>query len=220
VIEIKTSIPKGRIFIFENYWMSYDSFMPLVANCWNGFFPQQDVAKLLTAKFKFLRNALKTWQSQISNLKITIENIKLVISFLDAIEECRDQTLQEWNFRDILNLKLSSLLHQQMIYWEQRGTVKWVKLGDENSKFFHAIATIKHRRNLITSLSGPSGGPVFNHNAKAELIWSDFKERLGSSNFQCMHFDFESLFGQSPDLSYLEEPISSQKLMILSNTYP
>jgi hypothetical protein len=27
-----------------------------------------------------------------------------------------------------------------------------------------------------------------------------------------MHFDFESLFGQSPDLSYLEEPFSSQKI--------
>jgi len=70
-----------------------------------------------------------------------------------------------------------------MIYWKQRGTVKWVQLGDENSKFFHSIATIKHRRNLITSLTSPSGVPVFDHYSKADLIWSDFKERLGSSNF-------------------------------------
>jgi hypothetical protein len=83
-----------------------------------------------------------------------------------------------------------------------------VKLGDENSKFFHAVATVKHRRNLITSLSGPSGDPVFDHNAKANLIWSDFKERLGSLNFQCMHFDLESLFGQPPNLSSLEEPFN------------
>ena len=96
--------------------MSYDSFMPLVANCWNSFFPQQDAAKVLTAKFKSLRNALRNWQSQLSNLKITIENVKLVFSFLDSIEEWRDLTLQEWNFRDILNLKLTNLLHQQMVY--------------------------------------------------------------------------------------------------------
>ena len=96
--------------------MSYDSFMPLVANCWNGFFPQQDVAKVLATKFKSLRNALRNWQSQISSLKINIENVKLVISFLDSIEEWRDLTLQEWNFRDILNLKLTNLLHQQMDY--------------------------------------------------------------------------------------------------------
>jgi len=96
--------------------MAHDSFLPVVASCWNGSFLQQDAAKLLTAKFKSLRCALRYWQAKLSNLKITIENVKLVISFLDSIEEWRDLSLQEWNFRDILNLKLSSLLHQQMIY--------------------------------------------------------------------------------------------------------
>lgn len=70
VIENKTSIPKGKIFRFENYWISHDSFVPLVANSWNGFFPQQDVAKLLIAKFKSLKSALRSWQAQLSNLKI------------------------------------------------------------------------------------------------------------------------------------------------------
>jgi hypothetical protein len=52
VIEVKTTIPKGRIFRFENCLMQHDSFLPLVANSWNGTFPQTDAAKLLTAKFK------------------------------------------------------------------------------------------------------------------------------------------------------------------------
>lgn len=113
VIEVKTTISKGRIFKFENCWTQHDSFLPLVANSWNGAFPQTDAAKLLTAKFKSLRSTLRSWQSQLSNLKATIANVKLVISFLDAIEEWRDLSVQEWNFRDILNLKLSSLLHQR-----------------------------------------------------------------------------------------------------------
>jgi hypothetical protein len=158
VVEIKTSIPKGRIFRFENCWMSHESFLPLVANSWNVPSIQQDIAKIISAKFKALKSALRMWQSLLSNLKMTIANVKLVISLLDAIEEWRDLTLQEWNFRNILNQKLTDLLHQQMVYWRQRGTIKWVKLGDENSKFFHANASIKHRRNLlITSLSDASG---------------------------------------------------------------
>jgi hypothetical protein len=131
---------------------------------------------------------------------------------LDSIEEWRDLSLQEWNFRNILNLKLSTLLHQQMIYWKQRGRIKWVKLGDENSKFFHANATIKHRRNLITSLTDPSGEIIYDHNLKAELIWRDFKERLGSFNFEYMQFNLESLLVQSLDLSSLEEPFSNQEV--------
>ena len=51
VLEIKTSIPKGRVFSFENCWMSHHSFMPLVASSWNGHYPQHDAAKLLIAKF-------------------------------------------------------------------------------------------------------------------------------------------------------------------------
>jgi len=32
-------------------------------------------------------------------------------------------------------------------------TIKWVKFGDESTKFFHANVTISHRKNLITSLA-------------------------------------------------------------------
>lgn len=186
--------------------------MPVVATSWNGSFPQSDPAKLLTAKFKYLRAALRSWQKQLSNLKATIANIKLVIAFLDVIEEWGDLSVQEWNFRDILNLKLSSLLHQQQIYWRQRGAIKWVKLGDENSKLFHAIATIRHTRNKITCLTDPSGEIVFDHNSKATLIWNDFRERLGSSSYQDMLFDLGSLLHSDVDLSSLEEPFSHNEI--------
>jgi hypothetical protein len=90
-----------------------------------------------------------------SNLKATISNVKIVIFLLEAIEE--------WNFTEILNQKLTTLLHQQMLYWRQRQTIRWVKLGDENSRFFHANATIKHRRNLITTLEDPLVSLVYEH---------------------------------------------------------
>jgi hypothetical protein len=212
VIEIKTIIPKGKVFRFENLWMQHDSFLPLVATVWNGPFPQSDPAKLITAKFKALRGALRNWQSQLSNLKSTIANIKLVISFLDLIEECRDLSLEEWNFRDLLNRKLSDLLHQQNIYWRQRGTIKWVKLGDENTSFFHAVATIRNRKNSISCLSNVEGNLVYSHDAKADLIWNDFKDRLGSTCWDQMFFDLDSLLQDTIDLSTLEAPFSQQEI--------
>jgi hypothetical protein len=39
VIQVKTSVPKGKIFRFENCWMQHDSFLSLVAYAWNGDFP-------------------------------------------------------------------------------------------------------------------------------------------------------------------------------------
>jgi len=220
VIEIKTDIPKGKVFRFENWWMNHDSFLPLVASVWNGQFQQSDPAKLLTAKFKALRSALRSWQAQLSNLKITIANVKLVISFLDIIEEWRDLSLQEWNFRNILHNKLSSLLHHQQIYWRQRGTIKWVQLGDENTKLFHANATIRYRRNSIPCLIDSSGAPIFNHNAKAELIWNEFKERLGSTSGAEMAFNLNNLLQNDVNLNSLEAPFSHEEIDCVIRNLP
>lgn len=112
VVEMKTSIPKGRIFRFENYWLSHPDFLTIVSDSWSIPTSQQDPTKILTARFKALRSSLKSWHAQLSNLKKTISNVKLVISLLDAIEEWRDLELHEWNFRDILNQKLADLLHK------------------------------------------------------------------------------------------------------------
>jgi len=62
--------------------------------------------KNLTTKFKKLRMAIKEWKGTLSNLKATIGNVKLILSFFCLIEEFRDLSLVEWNFRKILEGKL------------------------------------------------------------------------------------------------------------------
>jgi hypothetical protein len=49
----------------------------------------------LTAKLKFLRKTLRDWQQNLSSLAKTIENNKLVLSFLDTLAEFRDLSLEE-----------------------------------------------------------------------------------------------------------------------------
>jgi hypothetical protein len=89
---------------------------------------------MLIAKFKNLRRVLGTWQGHISNLNTTISNNRVTLSFLDMIEESRDLTLEEWNFRKIIQYHLERLLEQQRIYWKQRNKIKWHTLGDENTQ--------------------------------------------------------------------------------------
>jgi hypothetical protein len=100
---------------------------------------------------------------------------------------------------------LSNLLHQQRIYWKQRSSIKWVRLGDENTRFFHANATIRHRRNITTSLLGQDGEPVLEHFQKADLLWTEFKQRLGTFEFQGMLFNLNNLLTSNLDLSSIEE---------------
>ena len=96
--------------------MEHESFLNIVQHAWSLPTFQMDAAKVITAKFKNLRRVIKFWQSQLSNLKETIANVKLILSFLGLLEEFRDLTLMKSNFKALLEKKLIFLLRQQKIY--------------------------------------------------------------------------------------------------------
>lgn len=149
MIKIGTNIPKSRVFRFENYWIQHSSFKEIVTATWNILVGHMDATKSINAKFKNLRRALKIWAINLSSLKLQIEAVNKVIFMLDLFEEFRDLGDFEWNCRVILKEKLLILLRNQKIYWKQRGKIKGVKFGDENTQFFHAKASINHRQNHI-----------------------------------------------------------------------
>jgi hypothetical protein len=65
----------------------------------------------MTAELKTTRRKLKEWHNSIPKiLARTIENIKLVIPLIDMLEEFGDIQIQEWNFRDVLQQHLNTLL--------------------------------------------------------------------------------------------------------------
>lgn len=102
------------------------------------------------------------------------------------------------------------MLSYQRIYWKQRATVRWVKFGDENSKFFQAKATIKYRRNYISILRDNLGNEHSEHSSKATLLWSAFKDRLGKSVQKRNLLNMTSLLHRIPDLDKLEEPFTEE----------
>lgn len=129
-----------------------------------------DPAKSLTAKFKNLRKKLKEWNSKSRGLASAINNNKLILQLLDTIESFRDLTIIEWNFRERVCTKLISLLKQQRSYWRQRGKINWVKEGDASTRYFHAHATIRHRKNSIATLQDAARIIHANHEDKAKIL--------------------------------------------------
>lgn len=116
LVEIKTNIPKPKIFRFKNYWLLHDNFLSVLQDTWSQPIYQTDPTKRLMAKFKRARKALSQWYKQLPKLANTIGNIKIIIQFMDLIEETRDLTVQEWNLGDILTQQLQNMLEQQKAY--------------------------------------------------------------------------------------------------------
>lgn len=183
VVNVSTKIPRSKIFRFENFWLKNSDYNNILNQSWESQQYTNDSAKLITAKLKNLRKYLKEWQASIHNLKETIANVRTIILFLEVISDYRDLSLSEWNFLKILETHLLELLEKQILYWRQSGNVKWVQLGDAGTHFFHANATIRHRGKLINELTSRNGTVVNNHKDKEDLLWQEFRDRMGISKF-------------------------------------
>lgn len=152
-------------------------------------------AQKVSVKLKRLRSKLKAWDKNKSNLARLIQNCNIVIVFLDDLEDMRGLYLPEQNFRRIIQGHLQDLLKYQQIYWKQRFTTKMMKLGDDNTKFFHAMATENYRRNSIAQVVDVDGRVVTDHEGKAFLFLQEFKSRMGSTVNPIMLYNLQELIG-------------------------
>jgi hypothetical protein len=212
LVSFKSKILKPKIFRFENIWLQFEEFMSVFQNTWIGQQNLTDKAKNLTAKFKITRKVLKEWHRSLPKIDKTVGHIKLLIEFIDIIEEHRDVSIEELNFRELMQTKVADLLHIQKIYWKQRTSIKWITDGDICSRFFHAHATVKHRRNAIASLSDDNGTSFSEHDQKANLLWNTFKTLLGTTDFLENVFDLSNLINMQDGLQWLDSPFTKQEI--------
>ena len=223
VIDIGTKIPRTEVFRFENFWLQHNSFKQVVQNAWNIPVGFTDQAKKINAKLKNTRRALKLWSKSLSSLKASIAHVNSIIDLLEMLEEFRTLSVFESNLKDLGKAHMLDLLESQNSYWKQRGKINWVKLGDANTKFFHARATIRHRHNFIASLKNESQVDISDHDGKAAILWSAFKERMGKSDHTSMQFDIQDLLGDHHNNEIfmdLELPFSDDEIWSVVKDLP
>jgi hypothetical protein len=186
VVNIDTTIPKARIFWFENFWIDQPGFINCMKNSWSMDSRKKHCSAIIADKFKCLRYALKKWQMSISKLKLLIQKCNRVILILDTLEENRNLFTSEFNFKNIVKQHLEDLLLIECNYWRKRCTIRWIKMSEDNTKFFHAMATQRMRRNAISMLKANDGRIISDHDEMAGLLWSEYRDRMGKSEvFKC-----------------------------------
>jgi hypothetical protein len=211
VINIGTKIPKASIFRFENYWIRQPGFMQLVDNIW-ALFVHRNAAKRINAKFKLLRKGLKKWSGNLSNIDTCIDNCNKIIFMLDEYEDARELHITEWNFRRIVKERYMHLSDCKRDIWKNRCTIRWAKLGDENTSFFHSMATIRYRQNCISKFTLPDGREVSDHNEKAALLYTTYKERLGQSRHIHFPHELQSLIEEVDGLHSLSAVFTKEEI--------
>lgn len=139
------------------------------------------------------------------------------VLLLDGLEDQRPLSTLEAAFRSLVKEHLGSLLESKRIYWKQRNSVRWVNLRDENTHFFHSMATVSHKKNFIVSLVNHDGSLIVDHDQKDNLLWTAFKDRLGVSDFTAILYDLDALL-TAHNLEGLDEDFSTDEIdMVIKN---
>jgi len=134
-------------------WQDLPGYKKFVIEKWQSFQVEGWGGFVLREKLKQIKVALKEWHSiHTKNIPGRIDVLKHRLSELDeggeagALSEGEIQEMRSIT-NDIHCLSRASA----SISWQQ-SRIRWLKDGDENSKYFHSALVRRRRRNAIVSL--------------------------------------------------------------------
>ena len=78
--------------------------------------------------------------------------------------------------------ELSTALKVEEMFWRQKSRVLWLREGDRNSKFFHALVKQRRAKNRITQLLDENGNVVEDEERLVVIATSYFRQIFESSN--------------------------------------
>ncbi|KAM0849018.1 hypothetical protein ACQ4PT_053996 [Festuca glaucescens] len=196
----------------ENVWASRDDFLPTVQSAWNSIQQQPDAFFNLHAKLTATARELNRWSSQYTNdLELRAAITSELILRLDQAMDSRQLTDEERQFRALLKVNCLGIAAMQRMMWRQRSRIHWLREGDASTRFFHAKASARRRKNFIHRIEFKDVVHTEQH-GKEEALWKFYQDLLGTPRQRQHSLNLAEL-GISPiDLADQETPITPEEV--------
>lgn len=126
------------------------------------------------AKLEELGKHLKRWALLIKKKR----------ELLTKLEELNEKDLEKANLVEIIEVKLALNLEadKEELFWEQRAQANWLKMGNQNTSYFHKFATQRKKRNTVQSLEDENGERVEGEEGLSKLATRYFKKLFSASS--------------------------------------
>lgn len=150
-ISAEQEVPR-RFFRFDSRMVSKEGFQESVKRGWKGMGQTQLLQIPLVHRLSRCRKEISVWKQH--NRNNAAEKIELFRRQLDQAVVSPSSTTQEQN--EIKNNLQQAYLEEE-IYWKQKSRVMWLRSGDRNTSYFHAVTKAKRIRNTLSTIQDDNG---------------------------------------------------------------
>ncbi|OAY84432.1 Transposon TX1 uncharacterized 149 kDa protein [Ananas comosus] len=176
-----TQSTRRRRFRFERVWLSREDFSTSVPIWWNEVTSERSAILTLSAKLRHCRTRMKEWcRTKFHSISNAIRSFQEEIRSIDHLEEIDTLSPEVRDKRVNLKAQLQLILKEEEILWKSRAKQHWLKEGDGNTKFFHAVANGRKRSNEIHYIVDDNGNHIVNEAQKNSYFYHTFKRLFGS----------------------------------------
>lgn len=145
LVQSKTKNWGPKPFRFQNFWLTDPKCLKIVKESWS-----KSSSRPMVEKLRADKTSLKQWnQKEFGNLDSNIANLESTIQSIDNIANQRNLDSEELEKRKAAQEDLWLWMKRRELYWAQCSRISWLKEGDKNTKFFHAVASNRRRKNEI-----------------------------------------------------------------------
>lgn len=117
-----------------------------------------------------------------------------MLQVIDRVEEIRELNSIESHLRSRLRAHIFALTAEKEEKWKQRSGCTWLKLGDKNTKYFHAMANVRKNINSMETLQLDNGQAIL-YALMSDYLRSHFKGILGTKIQHLRPFDLSGRVG-------------------------
>ncbi|XP_010421775.1 PREDICTED: uncharacterized protein LOC104707173 [Camelina sativa] len=142
VVSIGAKRPRGRrSFIFDRRWVGKEGLMDAISHGWDGA-PDQGSTNFVDR----LANCRRERKAEVPIGRDTIEDLKRQLDVAQADDASPPSVIPE------LTDRLREAYQDEEVYWYLKSRNRWMRVGDKNTKYFHAQTKQRQARNQITGL--------------------------------------------------------------------
>nr|KYP35677.1 Transposon TX1 uncharacterized [Cajanus cajan] len=139
-----------RIF---NSWLQREEIKKMVTKEWSDLVVLGWAAFRLKEKIKLLKHKIKAWVNEtLAGMGSTAQGVMDELNKLDRIEECRELSEDERDRKMQLQQSFWEIAIREESQLAQKSRVRWIQLGDLNSKFFHLVVNANRKKSSLNGL--------------------------------------------------------------------